>query len=72
MPTFMIRGFDPGAPGLNLQAEIYLDMPIREIEGIEFYRHSSFAPLELRPIQESLGRACGVVVIWPRQAGESR
>jgi hypothetical protein len=69
-PSFLIRGLDLGRPTgeLPITVEIYLDMPLREIEGIEFYRQSHHAPLELRPSGDTSFRACGVIVIWPRQA----
>ncbi len=61
-PTLFIRGLELrdtfSGPG-----EIYLDMPLREIEGIEFFGRGDQAPLEFRT-----GSPCSVIVIWPRQA----
>jgi hypothetical protein len=78
LPSFFIRGVDVGdiqrGNDLAIIVEIYLDMPLREVEGIEFYRNSHHAPLELRPSSDvgAIAGACGVIVIWPRKAGESR
>jgi hypothetical protein len=76
LPSFFIRGSDRGGPGFPTEIPVdvlmYLEIPLREIEGIEFYRQSHHAPMELRPAADYRTRACGVIAIWPRQAGELR
>jgi len=77
LPAFIVQGVDLSdsyipTGDLPLTIQMYLEMPLREIEGIEFYRQSHHAPLELRPAADRETRACGVIAIWPRWAGEIR
>lgn len=55
-----------------------LDLPIREVEAIEYYRDLAAAPMMVRPppvgqrsenyIYRDMIRACGIVAVWSRGA----
>jgi hypothetical protein len=46
-----------------------MDLPLREMEGIELYGRASQAPPALRPFLPDDGIYCGLVVLWPRLPG---
>ena len=41
----------------------YLEIPIRDLEGIELYGSARDAPIGVRPMDGE----CGVIVLWPRR-----
>ena len=71
MPHITWGGFEAPVeigPRDGLQYESLLDLPVRELEGIELYGASNQAPLGVRPTYSE----CGVIVLWPRRTAEDR